>query len=626
MFVMYRVFVTSLLLIVFSGVNSQTGPAGVGSSATNVLWLKANAGTTSTVNATAISTWSDQSGNNLHVSQSTAAQQPSFSTNVLNGFPGILFDNNSGSTVADRLHAVDNPIIDNTPGYSFFNVVKMNNIGGDARAIVSKRTSIDTDEAFMLFFFSSNYFYADIDGIGNRFNTGTASYATGTGYILDVFYDGTLLAASRSSIYEEEVVRKTASETSTLVPDKTSPLNIACTHSADGRPFGGYINEIIIYTVAVVPAQRIIINNYLSAKYNIALTANDKYAGDATANGDYDFEVSGVGTQTTGSNPSFSASVCGGLGISTTGAGFDAGDYILAGHGPFQNVAITTDVGGMTGTNNSRWQRIWYIDITNTSTSINTNIEFDMSDGGISTTLGTASDYVLLYRAAQTGNWTELVTGSAIIGDRVQFNGYSLVNDGYYTIGTRNYLLSPLPIELLSFEAIKNGEHVSINWQTASEKNNDYYTVERSKDGINFETISMVKGSGDKNMLMEYTETDFNPLNGISYYRLKQTDFNGKFTYSKIVAVNYHFNEAGLDVFPNPSNGDFNVNLTGFENKEVLVLVRDISGKEIYSKVILTQANKEIIAVDLSQQLSPGTYLVVASSLNMLYSKRIIIK
>ena len=621
-----RIF-TLFLIIFYASLLSQTGPAGVGTSNTNVLWLKANAGTTSTVNATALSTWSDQSGNGVHVSQSTAAQQPSFATNVLNGFPGIQFDNNSGNTVADRLHAADNPILDNTPGYSFFNVVKMNHIGTDARAVVSKRTSIDTDEAFMLFFFSSNYFYIDIDGIGNRFNTGTAAYTTGTGYILDVFFDGTLAAANRSTVYEEEVLRKTASETSTLVPDKTSPLNIACTHSADGRPFGGYISEVILYTVAVVPAQRIIVNNYLSAKYDIALTANDKYAGDNAGNGNYDYEVAGVGKESTGSNPSFSASVCGGLGISTTGTGFDNTDYILAGHASFTNTQIFTDIGGMTGTNNSRWARIWYIDITNTSTNINTNIEFDMSDGGIGNVLAApASNYVLLYRAGTSGNWTELTTASAIVGDRVQFNGYDLVNDGYYTIGSKNHLMSPLPIELLSFDAIKNSSKVDITWQTASEKHNDYFTVERSKDGINFEAIAIVKGSSNSNFIINYGETDFAPIDGISYYRLKQTDHNGNFTYSRSVSVNYHFATTDLKVLPNPNNGDFEINLVGFENKEVLIVVKDVVGKEYFSKVVLTQKEDELIAVDKAGSLPPGVYLVTASSINMLYSKRIIVR
>lgn len=624
---MNRLVLTLFLLVLYASVWSQTGPAGVGTSATNVLWLKADAGTTSTVNATPISAWNDQSGNGINASQTAAAQQPSYATNVLNGFPGIQFDNNSGNTVADRMISPDSPILDNTSGYSFFNVVKMNHIGTDARAIISKRTSIDTDEAFMLFFFSSNYFYIDIDGIGNRFNTGTAAYTTGTGYILGTFYNGALTTASRSTVYEEEILRKTASETSTLVPDKVSPLNIACTHSADGRPFGGYISEIIIYTVAIVPAQRIIINNYLSAKYNIALSTNDKYAGDNAGNGNYDYEVAGIGKESTGSNPSFSASACDGLGISTTGTGFDDTDYILAGHASFTNTQIFTDVGGMTGTNNSRWARIWYIDITNTSTNINTNIEFDMSDGGIGNVLAApASNYVLLYRAGTSGNWTELTTASAIVGDRVQFNGIDLVNDGYYTIGSKNASASPLPIELLSFDAIRNGTKVDVSWKTVSEKNNDYFSVERSKDAVNFETIAMVKGSSNSNSLLEYLEVDFEPLPGISYYRLKQIDHNGKFTFSKIVSVNYHFENAGINVFPNPSTGDFTVSLEGFDKKEIVVLVKDIQGKEYFSKIIIAQQNNELIAVDLEGVLPSGVYLVTASSVNALYSKKLIIK
>lgn len=606
---------------------AQTGPGGVGTSSTNVLWLKADKGTSSSTNGTAISYWNDQSGNGINVTQTTSAQQPTYNTNVLNNFPGIQFDNTTGNTVADRMHAADNTALDNTSGYSFFNVVKMNNIGTDARAIVSKRTSIDTDEAFMLFFFSSNYFYVDIDGIGNRFNTGTAGvYSTGTGYILDVFYDGTLSSANRSTAYEEEILRKTAAETSTLVPNKASPLNIACTHSSDARPFGGYISEIIIYTVAVVPAQRIIVNNYLSAKYNIALSANDKYAGDNSGNGNYDYEVAGVGKESTGSNPSFSPSVCGGLGVSTTGTGFDNTDYILAGHATFTNNQQFTDVAGMTGVFNSRWARIWYIDVTNTAANISADVTFDMSDGGVSVTPGPASNYVLLYRAGQSGNWSELATATSTVGDQVIFSAFTFTNDGYYTIGSKNYNTSPLPIELLNFTAIKNGGRVDVSWQTASESSNDYFSVERSKDGIDFETVAIVKGSSNSRSIIDYSETDFTPFEGISYYRLKQTDINGEFTYSKKVAVNYHFGDVGMDIFPNPSNGDFKINLTNIENQEVLVVVKDPAGKECYSRVVITQTNEELIAVDLAGKLLPGTYLVIASSVSKLFSKKIIIK
>lgn len=621
---MNRAFLLNFSFVFALSLGAQTGPAGVGTSATNCFWVKADAGTSSTINATAISSWNDQSGNANNLAQGTANQQPLYASNIINGFPAIQFDNVSATN--DKLIGPDSPTLDNTAGYTFFMVSRPQNMDGAARVIVSKRTGVAVNQSFMHFFYTGNDFHTDIQTNNNRYQTNT-SFSANNNYLIDQWYDGTLAAASRCRTYIAGNLDITATESNTLIPDNASPIVLGSTDATDGRPFGGYIAEVIIYRKACVDAERIIVDNYLSSKYNIALTANDKYVGDDPANGNFDYEVAGIGKETTGSNPSFSASVCGGLGISTTGTGFDNTDYILAGHASFTNTQILTDVGGMTGTNNSRWERIWFIDVTNTSSDINTNVEFDMSDGGIGNVLALpASNYVLLYRASTSGNWTELTTASAIVGDRVQFNGFDFVNDGYYTIGSKEATSSPLPIELLSFNAIKNNKRVDINWVTVSEKQNDYFTVERSKDGIDFETIAIVKGSSNSISALEYSETDFEPLDGISYYRLKQTDVNGSFSYSKIVAVNYHFSASGVDVFPNPSDGDFKVNLSGFENKEVLVLVRDIAGKECYSKVILAQENNEIIAVDLSKQLAPGTYLVVASSLNVLYSKRIIVK
>lgn len=605
---------------------SQTGPAGVGSSATNVFWLKADKGTSSTVNATPISYWNDQSGNTVNVTQTVTAQQPSFATNVLNGFPGIEFDNTSGSAQADRMYAPDNAILDNTPGYSFFTTIKMNNIGTDARCIISKRTAVDTDEAFMLFFWNSNYFYLDVDGLGDRLNTSPATYTTNTGYIIDAIYDGGLTLNDRSKIYEGETLRKTAKETSTLVPDKASPLNVGCTHQSDARPFGGYISEVIIYTVTVNDAQRIIINNYLSAKYNIALASNDKYDGDNSGNGDYDFEVAGIGKESSGSNTSFSASVSGGLTISHN-SGLDNGDYILAGHATALNTNISTDVGGMTGTNNARWLRIWYIDVTNTSTNINTNIEFDMSDGGMgSFTLGPHTNYVLLYRSGQSGNWTEMAVATATVGDRVQFNNIDLANDGYYTIGTKNFNLSPLPVELLSFDAVYNSGKVNVYWTTATEKNNDYFAIERSKDGITFETFAIIKAAGNSNMMMYYSETDYNPLSDISYYRLKQTDKDGKYSYSQTVAVNYRLKNDDINIYPNPADGFANIDLSALKGKEVLVVVRDMLGREFFSKIMIINENNKLILVGSESKLVSGTYFITASSDNRLYSRKLIVK
>lgn len=619
LFLLSAVFLNSAL--------SQTGPAGVGTPNTNVFWVKADKGTSSTTNNTAISSWNDQSGNGIHVSQTTAVQQPSFATNVMNGFPAIVFDNNSTAGQNDYLTAPDNPKLDNTPGYSFFTVTKMNAIGGDARCIVSKRTAIDIDEAFMLFYWEPSYFYLDIDGLGDRQSTSPVTYTTNTPYILDGIYDGTLPSASRTKIYEGEILRKTYSETSALVPDKPSPLNLGCTHASNNRPFGGYIAEVIIYTVTVNDAQRIIVNNYLSSKYDITLTANDRYLGDTPGNGNYDFEVSGIGRESSGSNPTFSASISGGMTIANT-AGLDVGDYILAGHASPSNMQITYDAGGMTGINNARWLRIWYIDVTNTLTPLTNTIEFSMSAGGVGAVpIATASNYVLLYRAAQTGNWTELTTATSISGDRVIFSGVTLNNDGYYTIGTRNYLVSPLPVELMHFDAQRNKGVIDINWATASEKDNAFFTIERSRDGLSFETLSSRDGVGNSSSATYYTETDPAPYDGISYYRLKQHDRNGRYSYSSIVAVDMgDSDDASVLVFPNPSDGHISVTVKGLEKQPVAFTIRDAGGRTCMAETILISGPEHTISLDHQNKLSPGSYVLSISTTNKTYSRSILVQ
>jgi hypothetical protein len=108
-----------------------------------------------------------------------------------------------------------------------------------------------------------------------------------------------------------------------------------------------------------------------------------------------------------------------------------------------------------------------------------------------------------------------------------------LFNNTAFAIGSDG----TLPVKLLSFNATLVNEKVNCAWETASETNNDYFTIERSKDGNSFEAVGNVKGQGNSNRNIRYSYTDNNPFGGISYYRLKQTDFDGKYTYSEIKKV-----------------------------------------------------------------------------------------
>lgn len=187
-----------------------------------------------------------------------------------------------------------------------------------------------------------------------------------------------------------------------------------------------------------------------------------------------------------------------------------------------------------------------------------------------------------------------------------------------------------LPIELLNFEAILRHSKVDLAWVTGSEINNDYFTVERSLDTENFEFVTEVAGAGNSSKLLSYATVDKNPYKGISYYRLKQTDFDGKYSYSKLMAVN-NKNSKNFEfkIFPNPTDGQ-HVFITSDElnddKTEVLVVLYDALGKEVYSKIILTDNGSFFTAIDSYERLVPGIYFIVGSSNNEIYRQKLIVK
>ncbi len=207
-------------------------------------------------------------------------------------------------------------------------------------------------------------------------------------------------------------------------------------------------------------------------------------------------------------------------------------------------------------------------------------------------------------------------------------------SDGYTDDLLLNAGSTPLPIELISFNFSVEGKDIELTWETASEVNNDYFTVERSQDAVNFEPVGRVDGKGNYNGLSKYTLTDFNPLTGVSYYRLKQTDFDGKYSYSDIISVNYvtstPFDGPSMKLFPNPTTrgSDVKMELSGLSpNKEILVVVTNVLGQQMYSKVIVSDTNGNILyAVDPYNQLPSGTYVVVATSDDKLLTKRLVIQ
>jgi hypothetical protein len=173
----------------------------------------------------------------------------------------------------------------------------------------------------------------------------------------------------------------------------------------------------------------------------------------------------------------------------------------------------------------------------------------------------------------------------------------------------------PLPIELLSFNANLDGSVVDVIWLTASETNNDYFMIQRSRNGTTFEDVARVEGAGNSNTLKKYFEVDDKPYDNISYYRLKQLDFDGKYSFSNTVAVNVATNHtAELMVYPNPSDGtNVTIDIRRYNaNEEVLIVILNMEGKTVYSKTIMTDDKGAFNGVLYNEHSLPaGIYTVM---------------
>ena len=196
-------------------------------------------------------------------------------------------------------------------------------------------------------------------------------------------------------------------------------------------------------------------------------------------------------------------------------------------------------------------------------------------------------------------------------------------------------LTNPLPIELVSFKGRADDGVIILEWVTASETNNNFFTIERSFDGRNFEIIGYVDSKapgGFSNELLHYLLKDQNPPDGIIYYRLKQTDYDGAYEYSDVIAVFYRSlitDGVGIAFHPNPTNGEsFNVLVSGMAfNENVILQITDMFGKSVMQQNLTADSNGNLVErIVLQTKLPPGVYLVTVTGVMGRASGRLVVK
>jgi hypothetical protein len=166
-----------------------------------------------------------------------------------------------------------------------------------------------------------------------------------------------------------------------------------------------------------------------------------------------------------------------------------------------------------------------------------------------------------------------------------------------------------LPIELISFTGQCNGNIIELKWVTATEINNDYYTVERSMNNMSWETIGQVDGAGNSNTFRNYFFSDPEHNNGIFYYRFKQTDFDGNFNYSNIINVESCKEDlTEIKVYPNPVTDYLKIIVqdnSSFSFSNVSFSLYDINQKLLENKII--EGSETTVSLEC---FAPGTYFL----------------
>jgi hypothetical protein len=170
----------------------------------------------------------------------------------------------------------------------------------------------------------------------------------------------------------------------------------------------------------------------------------------------------------------------------------------------------------------------------------------------------------------------------------------------------------PLPISLLTFEARKNLQGILLTWSTANEYNNAFFEIQRSEDGITFVTVGRVAGKLNSNSISHYKWNDTSNLRGIVYYRLKQLDVSGAFSFSDAQQVNLKGSQE-IDfaaVYPNPSSEDINLEIRIEHSSQVNIVLLDLFGKKLLDRTLYVdqgQSFKYLLSMDVHP---PGVYVV----------------
>lgn len=376
------------------------------------------------------------------------------------------------------------------------------------------------------------------------------------------------------------------------------------------------------YYYALNDAQVILVQNYLAAKFNVTLSSNDTYRGD-NAGLNFDYDVAGIG-RVDGSNIHSDAQGTGWVRIFNPS---DLGDneFLTWGH---NNASIATvNTSDVPSGIDARLNRVWRVSEANASgaTAVNVgNVSLQIDLSALSPPI-TASDLRLLIDHDGDGIFNE--AGTISIGSAIDqgcnlylFSGIpdaSITDGDRFTIATINSAQTPLPVTLASFTGTIRDGDAHLSWETVSEQENDYFDLQRSLNGIHFFPIARIDGAGTSVARLHYEYVDAFAPYGRLYYRLRQTDFDGTSTYSKVITLTNEAKALELLALPNPSTPGEGILLRVTSDERLdastcTIDVRDMTGRKVHASTTPAEQGDILLTFNASQPA--GLYIVTLRS------------
>ena len=562
-------------------------PAGLGNGNLQ-LWVTAadpttlltTAGTQAN-NGDFIATWKDKSGRGADATQPTAAIQPVYWTNQLNGFGAVIFT---------------------TQGQYFTGPT------GAYQTVVSTR-AINA--------FGYNYLFSSpaLTDFSVRLNQNGAT--TWVDYTMgpnnnDWDYDTwNLWLNGVQNNY-------TPNSTHILVDEAQGPTNTTYSISNTFLNRGLYSNdpvyELIVYNGTPNNTQRVLLENYQASEWGLTglLPTSGYTVFTPPTSGTYNKNLVGIGNS---ASDNFLADAAG----STDGFGFSSGStasdflgtygYAMAAHNAQSNTVNYNPTLPNVPTDTYVWNRSWYVQLFYGNSPGNITLSFNFNDYN-----GTSPDptntYALLYNPSDgtfgSGTNTLVPTVSTnASGNTVSFvvNTTNLPN-GYYTIIYNPVIV--LPITLNNFSVTKlSADAAQAKWTVEPGSNWGYFTLERSTDGLQFTSIGTVAATGDNSIAENYSYTDNSPSRGINYYRLKMVDASGAISYSPTGILAFSEAMSPVTLYPIPTKDILHISAPGISE------ARDIDLVSVTGQVLESYSISQLDGSNLTvSRLPPGSYFV----------------